>query len=331
MRPETIAADPSASGEADARWADDPALPGPDAPPTPTDAAAVPPWSGIALAAAGSIAFSGKAIIVKLAYRYGVDAVTLIAYRMLFALPLFALLAWWAGRGKPALTRRDWLVVTGLGFCGYYLASFLDFAGLAYITASFERLILYLNPTLVLAMGVVVFKRAVNLRQMIALAVSYSGVLLVFGHEVTFQGTHAALGAGLVFASALSYAVYLVASGEEVRRLGALRLTGLATGVACLFCIAQFLVLRPLSALAVAPQVIWLSVLNATLCTFAPVLMVMMAIERVGASVVAQTGMIGPLSTILMGVVILGEPFTGWIVAGTVLVLSGIWLLTKWR
>ena len=70
-------------------------------------------WPGLALAMAGSIAFSGKAIIVKLAYRYGVDAVTLIMYRMLFALPLFALLAWWAGRGKPALTRRDWLVVVG--------------------------------------------------------------------------------------------------------------------------------------------------------------------------------------------------------------------------
>jgi drug/metabolite transporter (DMT)-like permease len=280
---------------------------------------------------AGSIAFSGKAIIVKLAYRYGVDAVTLIMYRMLFALPLFAVLAAWAGRGRPALSRRDWLVVTGLGFSGYYLASFLDFAGLAYITASLERLILYLNPTLVLAIAAIVFKRKVTARQMIALAVSYCGVLLVFGHEVSFLGRDVAVGAGLVFASAVSYAIYLVASGEEVRRLGALRLTGLATSVACLFCIAQFFLVRPLAAFAVAPQVIWLSVLNATLCTFLPVLMVMMAIERVGASVAAQTGMIGPLSTILMGVVILGEPFTGWIVAGTTLVLAGIWLLAKWR
>ncbi len=250
---------------------------------------------------------------------------------MLFALPLFVLLAWWAGRGKPALTRRDWFTVLGLGFSGYYLASFLDFAGLAYITASFERLILYLNPTLVLAMGVFVFKRKVHARQLIALAVSYTGVLLVFGHEASLRGTHTVLGAALVFASAVSYAIYLVASGEEVRRLGALRLTGLATAVACVLCIVQFLVLKPLAALAVAPEVIWLSVLNATLCTFAPVLMVMMAIERIGATLAAQTGMIGPLSTILMGVVILGEPFTVWIAAGTLLVLAGIWLLAKWR
>jgi drug/metabolite transporter (DMT)-like permease len=288
-------------------------------------------WPGLLFAILGAIAFSGKAIIVKLAYRYGVDAVTLIMYRMLFALPMFLLLSWWAGRGKAALTRRDWVVVSGLGFSGYYLASFLDFAGLQYITAGLERLILYLNPTLVLALGVILFKQKVTRRQLISLAVSYCGVLLVFGHEVTLLGSHVALGAALVFGSMVSYALYLVYSGEEVKRLGALRLTGLATSVACLLCIAQFFVLRPVSAMAVAPEVIWLSVLNATLCTFCPVLMVMMAIERIGAPMTTQIGMFGPLSTILMGIVILGEPFTAWVAAGTVLVLAGIWLLAKWR
>lgn len=288
-------------------------------------------WPGLLLATLGAIAFSGKAIIVKLAYRHDVDAVTLIMYRMLFALPLFLLLSWWAGRGKPALTRRDWIVVLGLGFSGYYLASFLDFAGLQYISASLERLILYLNPTLVLFLGVVLFHKTVNRRQLMALGVSYAGVLLVFGHEIQLVGSHVALGAVLVFGSAVSYALYLAFSGEEVKRLGALRLTGLATTVACVLCIGQFVVLRPMSAALVAPEVIWLSVLNATLCTFAPVLMVMMAIERVGATVAAQTGMVGPLSTILMGVVVLGEPFTGWVAAGTVLVLAGIWLLAKAR
>jgi len=288
-------------------------------------------WPGLALALMGSIAFSGKAIIVKLAYRHGVDAVTLIMYRMLFALPLFLLLTWWSSRGKPALTRRDWLVVLGLGFSGYYLASFLDFAGLAYISASLERLILYLNPTLVLAFSVFVFKHRIKPMQLLALAISYAGVLLVFGQEIHLQGAHAVLGAVLVFGSAISYALYLVYSGEEVRRLGAMRLTGLATTVACLLCIAQFLILRPMSAAIVAPEVIWLSVLNATLCTFAPVLMVMLAIERMGATMTAQTGMVGPMSTIIMGVLILGEPFTLWVVSGTLLVLTGVWLLARWR
>ena len=286
---------------------------------------------GLALASLGAIAFSGKAIIVKLAYRYGVDAVTLIMLRMLFALPLFALMAWWAGRGKPALTRRDWMGVIGLGFSGYYLASFLDFAGLAYITASLERLILYLNPTLVLLFGWVAYRRRITRWQMTGMAISYAGVLLVFGHEMSLgQSSAAAWGALLVFLSAVSYAIYLVASGEFVKRLGSLRLVGLATGVACVLCILQFALLRSLdTVLQVAPEVIWLSVLNATVCTALPVLAVMMAIERIGPAMAAQTGMIGPMSTIVMGALILGEPFTAWIAAGTALVIAGIFVFTR--
>ena len=285
--------------------------------------------SGLLLALAGSIAFSGKAIIVKLAYRHGVDAVTLIMFRMLFALPIFAVMAWWASRGKPPLTRKDWLGVLGLGLTGYYLASFLDFAGLAYISASLERLILYLNPTLVVMLGWVLYRRSITWGQAVGMLISYCGVVLVFGHEANLQGTNAAWGTLLVFLSAVSYAIYLVYSGEMVRRLGSLRLVGLATTVACLLCLLQCVVLRPLSAAVVAPEVIWLSILNATLCTAAPVLMVMMAIERVGAGMTAQTGMVGPLSTILMGVWILGEPFTVWVAAGTALVITGIFVFTQ--
>jgi drug/metabolite transporter (DMT)-like permease len=284
---------------------------------------------GLLLAGLGAVGFSGKAIIVKLAYRYGVDAVTLIMYRMLFALPLFVVLAWWAGRGKPPLTGRDLRTVLGLGFCGYYLASFLDFAGLRYVSASLERLILYLNPTLVLALGAFLFHKKVTRAQVLALAVSYGGVLCVFAREMSLQGADVPLGATLVFGSAVSYAIYLSYSGEEVKRLGALRLTGWATTVACLICIAQFLLLKPISSMSVPAAVLWLSVLNATLCTFVPVLMVMMAIERIGASLTAQAGTIGPLSTILLAVLLLGETFTVWIAAGTVLVLAGIWLLTR--
>ncbi|MEZ0309737.1 MAG: DMT family transporter [Ramlibacter sp.] len=285
---------------------------------------------GLAFALAGSIAFSGKAIIVKLAYRYGVDAVTLIMLRMLFALPIFALMAWWASRGKPPLSGRDWLGVVGLGFSGYYLSSFLDFAGLQYITASLERLILYLNPTLVMLLGWLLYRKGFSRAQVTGMAISYCGVLLVFGHEVQLQGPQTALGAALVFASAVTYAGYLVYSGELVKRLGSLRLVGLATSVACLCCLLQFFLLRPWSvAAAVAPEVIWLSVLNATLCTAVPVLLVMMAIERIGPALSAQAGMIGPLSTIMMGVLVLGEPFTAWIAAGTVLVITGIFVFSR--
>ena len=285
---------------------------------------------GLLLAAFGAIAFSGKAIIVKLAYRHGVDAVTLIMFRMLFALPIFAAMAWWASRGQAALTRQDWLGVLGLGFTGYYLASFLDFAGLAYISASLERLILYLNPTIVMLLGLVLYQRRTTTRQMLGMAISYSGVVLVFGHEISLLGADAAWGALLVFLSAVSYAIYLVYSGELVKRLGSMRLVGLASTFACVCCIVQFVVLRPLEVVfTVAPEVIWLSVLNATLCTVVPVMMVMMAIERIGSSLAAQTGMVGPMSTILMGALFLGEPFTAWVAAGTLLVITGIFVFSR--
>lgn len=285
---------------------------------------------GMALAMLGAVAFSGKAIIVKLAYRYGVDAVTLIMLRMAFALPFFLIMSWWASRPVAnrtlvALTRRDWVGIAGLGVTGYYLASFLDFAGLAYITASLERLILYLNPTLVLLLGWALLGRRIARRQALGMAISYAGVLLVFGHEVKLDGSDVALGALLVFLSAVSYAVYLFYSGELVKRLGSMRLVGLATTVACLLCILQFALLRPMEVLWSIPvEVLWLSVLNATLCTVVPVMLVMMAIERIGSGLAAQVGMVGPMSTMLMGIVVLGEPFTVWLLAGTALVIAGV-------
>ncbi|MCX7742265.1 MAG: DMT family transporter [Tepidimonas sp.] len=282
--------------------------------------------TGLLLAAGGAVAFSGKAIIVKLAYRYGVDAVTLLMYRMLLALPLFAAMAWWASRreGAAPLSRRDWLGIAWLGLTGYYAASFLDFWGLQYISASLERLILYLNPTLVLLLGWLLHGRRVPARQMAAMALSYAGVLVVFGHEVSLDGRATLVGSLLVLASAISYALYLVHSGQMVGRIGALRLVSLATLVACALCIGQFVLLRPLAAAWVPAPVLGLSMLNAVLCTAAPVVMVMLAIERIGAGLTAQTGMLGPLSTLVLGVLLLGEPFNAWIVVGTALVLAGV-------
>ncbi|QXL84712.1 DMT family transporter [Comamonas sp. NLF-1-9] len=287
---------------------------------------------GLLLAALGAVAFSGKAIIVKLAYRYGVDAVTLLMYRMLFALPIFLVMAWWAGRGQPRLSARDWRGIVGLGVCGYYLASFLDFAGLAYISAGLERLILYLNPTIVMLLGWLLYGERMGRGQMLAMLLSYCGVVLVFGVEAmsgSKAGGHIAWGVLLVFGSALSYAFYLVYSGAMVRRVGALRLVGLATSVASVCCVLQFLLVRPLSAALVAPEVIWLSLLNATACTAAPVLMVMLAIERIGAALTAQTGMLGPLSTIVLAAWLLSEAITPSMIAGTALVLAGIYLFTR--
>ena len=285
------------------------------------------------LALAGAIAFSGKAIIVKLSYRYGVDAVTVIMYRMLFALPFFVAMAWWASRQTHALanplSRRELLAISGLGFLGYYLASFLDFLGLQTITASLERLILYLNPTLVMLLSAAIYKHRLQARRVWAMAISYAGVLLVFAHEVSFSGSGVVTGSAFVLASALSYALYLMFSGQMVKRIGALRLVGLASIVACVCCLLQFVILRPWSAAMVQPQVLWLALLNATACTVAPVVLVMLAIERIGAALTSQVGMVGPMATLTLGVLVLGEPVNAWIGMGTVLVLGGVYMASQ--
>ncbi len=285
--------------------------------------------SGVMLAALGAIAFSGKAIIVKLGFRYGADAVTLLALRMAVALPFFVAMGTWAARRAPRLARADAWRILALGFFGYYLASFLDFAGLAYITATLERLILYLTPTLVLLIGVIVAGRRPTRLQLFALATSYFGVLLAFGHDLNHGSDDILLGGALVFGSALSYAIYLYGSGEIVARIGAVRLTAYASSVASVLCIGQFLLLRPLGALAAPAPVYWLSLLNGTVCTVLPVLAVMVAVRRIGSATAAQIGMLGPVSTIVLSLLLLGEPMGPWQVAGTLLVLAGVFAVSR--
>ena len=285
---------------------------------------------GLAMGMLGAIGFSGKAIIVKLAYRHGVDTVTLLMLRMLLALPFFMAMVWWTQHRKGAVPVRLRLGVVWLGFCGYYLASLLDFAGLQYVSASLERLILYLYPTLVLLLGILLYGKRASRHQWMGMAVSYVGVVAVFAHEVRLTGADVGLGAALVFGSAVSYALYLSHSGELVRRLGALRLVGLASCVACVLCVGQFVLLRPVSVVAeLGAEVWWLSVLNASLCTVLPVVLVMLSIERIGSALASQAGMVGPMSTLVMAALVLDEPLSPWLLLGTALVMSGVFICSR--
>lgn len=286
---------------------------------------------GLVLAAVGAIAASGKAVIVKLAYRHGVDATALLALRMLVAFPFFLVMGLWAAqRARSALTLRDWSQIAVLGFSGYYLSSYLDFLGLNYITATLERLILYLSPTLVMLIALIVLKQRPSRRQLIALALSYLGVLLAFGHDLKLDGHRTVIGSALVFASALSYAVYLFGSGQVVARIGAVRLTAYASGIASVLCVGQYLLLQPASALAHHPApVYWLSLLNGTVCTVLPVLAIMIGVKRIGSALAAQVSMLGPVSTIVLSVWLLGEPMGPWQSAGTLLVLAGVLLVSS--
>ena len=300
---------------------------------------------GLGLGLLGSILFSGKAIIVKLAYRHGVDAVVLIALRMCVALPFFVAVAWWQSRIVRSTEQASrWLPgdlwrVIGLGLTGYYAASYLDFLGLQYISAALERVILYLNPTMVLLLSVALGGKRPTPRELIALAVAYSGVVVVFGHDLMTVPLarggggldSIVIGAGLVISSAFSYAIYLVAGGQLVARVGSLRLTAWASIVASIVCIGQALLISPQALWTQAAPVYWLSLLNGTACTVLPVFLVMMSIERLGSPVASQVGMIGPVSTIVMAALILDEPIGVAQLAGTAVVLVAVWMLSRLR
>jgi drug/metabolite transporter (DMT)-like permease len=285
--------------------------------------------AGLALAIIGSILFSAKAVIVKLAYRYGVDAATLLALRMAFSLPFFIAALAWSSRGALPLSRTDHMRLIFIGLLGYYAASYLDFLGLQYVTAALERLILYLSPTLVVVLSAFVLRVHFGRYEWGALALCYGGIVLVFWHDVSLQGGQVLLGSGLVFASAVCYAIYLIMSGELVRRLGAIRLTAYAMCVSSFAVFAQFAVLNPISALRQPPAVYWLSLLNALLCTVLPVFATMLAVERIGAGRASMASMAGPVSTIALAYLFLDERISIWQLAGTALVLTGIYVLTR--
>jgi len=285
--------------------------------------------TGLMLAAVGSVLFSGKAIVVKLAYRHGVDAETLIALRMIFAVPFFAVALWWTSRGAAPLTRAQHLRLCVIGLLGYYAASYLDFLGLQHISAALERLILYLNPTIVLLLSALFLAKKIVRIDWIALGLAYGGIVLVFWHDVRLDGDGVVLGGLLVFGSAICYGLYLVMSGELVQKVGAIRLTSYAMIVATAAVLLQFLLMRPLESLAQPPPVLWLSAINGLFCTVLPVFATMLAVARIGAGNASLMGMIGPVSTIGLGYLFLGEPVTVWQLAGTALVLAGVYVLSR--
>jgi drug/metabolite transporter (DMT)-like permease len=287
--------------------------------------------TGLLLAALGAVAASGKAVIVKLAYRHGIDATALLALRMLIAFPFFIAMAVWAARrATSSLAPRDMWHVVALGFTGYYLSSYLDFVGLKYISATLERLILYLSPTLVMLIALVVLKQRPSRTQLVALTMSYLGVLLAFGHDIQLDGARTMIGSAFVFGGALSYAIYLFGSGQVVARIGAVRLTAYASGVACVLCVGQYLLMRPANELlGYTAPVYWLSLINGTVCTVVPVLAIMIGVKRIGSALAAQVSMLGPVSTIVLSVWLLDEPMGLWQSVGTLLVLGGVLLIGR--
>jgi drug/metabolite transporter (DMT)-like permease len=289
--------------------------------------------TGVLLALLGVVTFSFRPVLIKLAYGYVRDPITLIALRMAFSLPFFLAAALWSGRGHHGrmLSLRELAVVFGLGAIGYYLASTLDFLGLQYVTAGVGRLILFVYPTIVMLLSAVFFKKPIRKRDVAALAITYAGVALVLAEAVGGANLDLPLGVALGFGSALAYAIYLVIGAEVAQRIGAIRFAALAISAACLCCILQFLLLRPLSALALPSEVYGLMVIVAAVCTVIPVFLTAEALRRIGANQVAMIGAVGPISAIIFGGIVLGESMSRIQLAGAALVIIGVLLATVER
>ena len=288
---------------------------------------------GLLFAVLGAVGFSFKAILIKLAYPYGVDAVTLLALRMGLALPFFLVIGWADRRRRPQapLSGRDIALMAGLGFSGYYLSSYLDFLGLQYISAGLERLILFAYPTLVVVFSALFLGKPVTRRAVGCIALCYAGIALALAHDLSLAGRagNVWLGGALVLASAVSYALYLMGNGQAVGRLGAARVTAWASVIACLLCLGQFAATRPLGLLAQPAPVMLLAVAMALFSTVLPVWMISEAIRRLGAGPVSLIGTLGPVITLFLGWLILSEPIGLFQILGGTLVVAGVVLVGK--
>lgn len=294
-------------------------------PSTGTKAGAARRW-GLACAILGATGFSFKAILIKLAYRHGVDAETLLALRMAYSLPLFVLLGMYGAPGpQRRLEPRDYLSFALLGFFGYFLASYLDFLGLRIISASLERLVLFTGPTIVVLLGAWRTRTWPVARTWGALALCYAGVALAMAHDLRAQQGDVWLGVLMVFGCTLSYSYYLERAGTIVPRIGSARFAAWATGAACVFALLQFLLLRPAASLFSLPwQVQALGAAMAVFSTVLPVWLVAESMRMLGSGTTAIIGSLGPVLTTLFAWALLDEPLGFLQVAGLALVIAGV-------
>jgi drug/metabolite transporter (DMT)-like permease len=293
---------------------------------------------GYLLAGAGAILFSLKGVLVKLVYGDGaapeVDAITLMTLRMAFSLPFYVVIGAYgwkarAARGEPAFSKRLLAKAALVGLLGFYVSSYLDFAGLQYLSAQFERLILMTYPAFVALLGAAFFGARLTAGRLAALAISYSGILFIFATGATAKGDNAMLGAALVFGASFTYALYNLLARPLVAQIGASIFTSITTLAACGGVLLHFITQRSLLDLTAVPaRAVALAAAMAITSTVLPSFMLTAALNRVGAQAVSMIGTISPVSTIILAMVILGEPFTAADAIGTTLVIAGIAIFT---
>tara|TARA_R110000868_G_scaffold383578_13_gene650825 strand:+ start:53317 stop:54273 length:957 start_codon:yes stop_codon:yes gene_type:complete len=285
------------------------------------------------IAASGVILFSTKAVIIKLAYQYDVDAITLLLFRMLFSLPFYLII--WALRRKEwhrnPLSTKQKFAIGFLGVIGYYLASFFDFKGLTLITASLERLILFSYPTVVLILSFIFLKKKITKAQVVSIFITYLGIAIIFlnkGGITAGSSVDVLWGSIFVGISAITYAIYLVGSNSLIAKVGTVRLTTFSMIVSCTVVVLHYLLTTDSMLFGYQPEVYWLSFLMAVVATVIPSFLINEGIQRIGASNVSIIGSLGPVSTITLSMIFLGEMLTLIQFGGALIIISGVAIIS---
>lgn len=290
--------------------------------------------AGILISMLGAICFSTKAVIVKLAYlEYPVDAITLLAIRMIFSLPFFLISAMVTSNKKENVkfTTRQWIDIAILGCFGYYVSSLLDFQGLKYVSAGIERLILFVYPTFVLLISVVWLKRKVRPIEWTAVLITYIGLFVAFIGEARFEGgENFYFGSMLILICAFTYAIYIAGSGALIPAVGAIKFNSYAMSFAAAAVLTHFMITSTQSVIGLPFAVYAYGFLMAIVSTVIPTYLIAISIKRLGANTTAVIASIGPVSTILQASLLLGESVSALEIAGTVFILFGI-LVISWK
>lgn len=289
---------------------------------------------GYAFAVGGAILFSTKGIFIKLAYAHGVSTEMLLSLRMLVALPVYLVILVTLLRREDKLwallTPRIVLASMAVGILGYYLSSYLDFLGLNFVTAQYERLVLFTYPFFVLLFGVWFFGDRMLWGVVPAMLVSYAGLLVIFGWNLAINPDGLVLGTLLVLGSAISFALYQHLAKRQMLVLGAGLFTCIGMSTAAVCAIAQNLILAgPASYLTLTPQIWAYGLALGVLGTVLPSFLMNAGMARIGARATSSTAAFGPIITIVIAVIVLSEPFTLFHAIGTGLVLLGSVLFTR--
>lgn len=287
-------------------------------------------WVGYALGALGAALFATKGIVIKLALIENVDALTTLTWRMIIAVPIFAVVGWLGYRDRKAkspdfhVPRSAVIKICLVGMSGYYLASYLDFAGLEHISAQLDRLILLTSPFFVMLIGAVLFKRPITPLMLVMLLVSYLGLTLIFAHDLNLDGQDVVVGTALVLGAAIAYAFYQSLAKPLIDIVGSRLFTSIAMSAAGFAVVIHFLAVHQPADLVVTPHAMWLMLAIGTVSTVLPAYMIAASIGRVGSGPAAVMGNVSPLVTIVLAVTILGETFSIWHAIGAALVLMGV-------